>query len=243
MNETKLCNKCNLELPISEFYKEGGKLKTPCKKCRSDINRINHKKWKQTEVGKLKTKECKKRYKQKLSNEKKIIREEKKSEKEVLLIERNRVRLLQRELKVKETEEYKKLKEYWKTDEWKEIKKQKDRERQSKNFKHKWDNDELFAIKVRLRNLIRNSFRRQGYKKFNISTEEIVGMGYDDFKKYLESKFIDGMDWDNRGEWHIDHIVPLSSANTEEELISLSHYTNLQPLWAEDNLKKGDKIT
>jgi len=171
-------------------------------------------------VGKLKTKECKKRYKQKLSNEKKIIREEK-----------NRVRLLQRELKVKETEE------------WKEIKKQKDRERQSKNFKHKWDNDELFDIKVRLRNLIRNSFRRQGYKKFNISTEEIVGMGYDDFKKYLESKFIDGMDWDNRGEWHIAHIVPLSSANTEEELISLSHYTNLQPLWAEDNLKKGDKIT
>ena len=51
------------------------------------------------------------------------------------------------------------------------------------------------------------------------------------------------MNWDNRSEWHIDHIVPLSSANTEEELIRLCHYTNLQPLWAEDNLKKGGKLS
>jgi len=100
----------------------------------------------------------------------------------------------------------------------------------------------MFAMKVRLRNLIRNSFRRGGYKKFNISTEEVVGMNYNDFKKYLESKFLDGMSWDNRGEWHIDHIVPLSSAKSEQELICLCHYSNLQPLWGEDNMKKGDKI-
>jgi hypothetical protein len=49
------------------------------------------------------------------------------------------------------------------------------------------------------------------------------------------------MSWENHGEWHIDHIVPLSSAITEEELRKLSHYTNLQPLWATDNLSKGSK--
>ena len=62
-------------------------------------------------------------------------------------------------------------------------------------------------------------------------------------KEHLESQFIDGMGWDNRVEWHIDHIIPLSSAKTEDELYRLCHYTNLQPLWAEDNLKKGNKFS
>jgi hypothetical protein len=50
------------------------------------------------------------------------------------------------------------------------------------------------------------------------------------------------MSWENRDEWHIDHIIPLSSANSEEELYKLCHYTNLQPLWAEENIKKSNKI-
>ncbi len=61
-------------------------------------------------------------------------------------------------------------------------------------------------------------------------------------KEYLEKQFVDGMCWDNRNEWHIDHIIPLSLAKTEEEIYKLCHYTNLQPLWAEDNLRKSNKI-
>ena len=60
----------------------------------------------------------------------------------------------------------------------------------------------------------------------------------------MESQFTDGMTWDNWGKygWHVDHKVPLSSAKTPDELIKLCHYTNLQPLWAKDNLSKGAKI-
>jgi hypothetical protein len=50
------------------------------------------------------------------------------------------------------------------------------------------------------------------------------------------------MNWSNRNLWHIDHIIPLASAKTEEEMIKLCHYTNLQPLWAIENMSKGSKI-
>jgi hypothetical protein len=60
--------------------------------------------------------------------------------------------------------------------------------------------------------------------------------------EYLGDLFTEKMNWDNYGKWHVDHIIPLSSANTEEEIYKLCHYTNLQPLWAEDNIKKSNKI-
>ena len=50
------------------------------------------------------------------------------------------------------------------------------------------------------------------------------------------------MNWENAGKWHLDHIYPVSLAKDEEELLKLNHYTNFQPLWAVDNIKKGNKI-
>ncbi len=50
------------------------------------------------------------------------------------------------------------------------------------------------------------------------------------------------MSWDNRHKWHIDHIYPISLAKTKEETIKLNSYKNLQPLWAKDNLSKGNKL-
>jgi uncharacterized protein with gpF-like domain len=77
------------------------------------------------------------------------------------------------------------------------------------------------------------------------STVKDLGCSIPELKTYLESKFQEGMSWDNycyRG-WHIDHIIPLSSFNLQirEEFLKANHYTNLQPLWAEENLKKGSK--
>ena len=73
----------------------------------------------------------------------------------------------------------------------------------------------------------------------NKKTEEILGCVFVFIKNYLESKFIDGMSWDNRNLWHIDHIVPLSSAKTATQILKLNHFSNLRPLWAKDNLSKG----
>lgn len=74
------------------------------------------------------------------------------------------------------------------------------------------------------------------------SSLSFIGCSVDDFKVYIESKFMVGMSWDNYGEWHIDHIIPISSALSEEDLKSLNHYSNLQPLWAFDNVSKGNRV-
>lgn len=71
---------------------------------------------------------------------------------------------------------------------------------------------------------------------------DYIGCSMEHLKKYFESKFQIGMTWENQGKWHIDHIIPLSTAKTIEDVYHLSHYTNLQPLWALENLKKGNKI-
>ena len=101
--------------------------------------------------------------------------------------------------------------------------------------------DEFFNFKESIRGSIRKSFTRMGYNK-DSNTRVILGEDWNVVKSYFENKFTDGMTWDNQGEWHIDHIIPLSTATNEQELIKLCHYTNLQPLWAIDNLKKGNKI-
>lgn len=101
-------------------------------------------------------------------------------------------------------------------------------------------NDSFFKFKNRLRTLIRLSISKQGYTKKS-KCFEILGCDYEFLIKHLESLFIDGMNWNNYGKWHIDHIIPISSALTEKDVIKLNHYTNLQPLWVIDNLKKYNK--
>lgn len=108
-------------------------------------------------------------------------------------------------------------------------------------YKNRRDTEPLFKLTTNTRNLIKNGITKQGYSKKS-RTYEILGISYEDFKIYLESKFIDGMTWDNFGVWELDHIIPVASANTEEELIKLNHYKNFQPLWQSDNRSKGTKI-
>lgn len=113
--------------------------------------------------------------------------------------------------------------------------------------KNRYKRDILYQLKNLLR--IRLNHALNGKYKTGSAIKDL-GCSIEELKSYLESKFYpnpntnEPMTWDNRGVlgWHIDHIIPLSSAKTEEELIRLCHYTNLQPLWAKDNLAKGNKI-
>jgi len=102
-------------------------------------------------------------------------------------------------------------------------------------------NNPYLKMKKIIRDRTNKAFKRKGYSK-NTKTQEILGIEWEVAKQHIERQFTKGMNWDNQGKWHIDHIIPLASANTEEELIKLCHYTNIQPLWAEDNLTKSDKI-
>ena len=98
--------------------------------------------------------------------------------------------------------------------------------------------------------MVRNALKRRGYTKSS-STYKIIGCTFEDLKLHLESKFESWMSWDNRGlyngepnhGWDIDHIIPLSTAKTEDEIIKLNHYSNLQPLCSKINRNiKRDNI-
>lgn len=104
--------------------------------------------------------------------------------------------------------------------------------------------DVVYRLKVNVKNLIGNSLRNNNFKKTS-RTEQILGCTFEEFKALLESRWEPWMSWDNRGlyngelnhGWDIDHVIPLSSATCEADIIKLNHYTNLQPLCSYTNRK------
>jgi hypothetical protein len=131
---------------------------------------------------------------------------------------------------------------------WREENKEKIREQRKKYREQNRDKinqyenkkrkeDPLYWLRSNIRSSISTMLNRKGYTK-NSKTIEILGCSFEEFFLYLESKFEPWMNWDNRGlyngtpnyGWDIDHIIPISSGLTEEDIIKLNHYTNLQPL-------------
>jgi hypothetical protein len=153
-------------------------------------------------------------------------------------------------LKVKE-----KASEYYENNKDRKLEYQKkyqseNKDKRNKQLSERRQNDSTFRLVTNIRNLINNSFYKSGYSKKS-KTQEILGCSYDEFKIYLESKFENWMTWENRGiytgelnmGWDIDHVIPLSNAQSEEEIIKINHYTNLQPLCTKINRDiKKDKI-
>ncbi len=96
-------------------------------------------------------------------------------------------------------------------------------------------------LKVRIGTQIRKKFKRKyKIKKFCV-WESLVGYSANDLKQHLENNFLPGMSWDNMKEWHIDHKIPISWAKNENEVIKLFALSNLQPLWAKENVSKGNR--
>jgi hypothetical protein len=98
-------------------------------------------------------------------------------------------------------------------------------------------------ISHNMRGKIKDFLKIKNFRQTN-KTFEIVGCSPQELKEHLEKQFTNGMSWDNYGYygWHIDHIIPLDSATTQEDTYKLCYYTNLQPLWGCDNLSKNNKI-
>lgn len=113
------------------------------------------------------------------------------------------------------------------------------REKQRKRKNHRIIKDPNFRLISNLRSRTCKLLKNTKSKK----TEELLGCSIENFWIHLEKQFTEGMTRENHGKfgWHIDHIIPLSSAKTQQEIEKLFHYTNCQPMWAKDNHKKGNR--
>ena len=210
--EMKVCKKCLIEKPLNEFYIK----RTECIVCAKEYRKLSYKKNpdRQKERSKLRN-----------------------------LNDPNYAKNYQKNNREKVNNTAKK---------WRDENPDKSVEcvlRWRSNHKKKYNqyqklyrtNNDLVKLSSNIRNRINKYLKINRVSKKN-TTFEIVGCSPQFLKGYLENQFVDGMTWENRGEWHIDHIIPLSSAKTEEEFYKLCHYTNLQPLWAEENMKKSNKL-
>lgn len=112
-----------------------------------------------------------------------------------------------------------------------------------KEEKNRKKNNPIFKMSCNIRSSIYNSLKNNSIKK-SIRTEEILGCSFEQFKLYIELQFLPWMNWNNHGKykkdvfnygWDLDHIVPVSSAKTKEELLKRYHYTNYQPLCVQIN--------
>ena len=125
----------------------------------------------------------------------------------------------------------------------------KNKHKMAKYYKEKqrylYKTDPNHKLKALLRTRIYSAIKSVDTKK-SIKTQKLIGCTIEQLRNHLESQFQSGMNWDNYGAhgWHIDHIIPCASFDLTkvEEQQKCFHYTNLQPLWAVDNLKKSTKI-
>ena len=227
MTESKICSKCKTDKPLNDFnksniFKDGHR--SECKTCRKIYREKN-----KTMIAKRK-----KEY-QKKNKGKEAARGEK-------WYKNNRKLTLER------AKDYRKNNKE-KIKKWKTTNKEKlleyNRSYLKKYHVKKYDSDPQYNIKIKLRSRIGRALKRQEASK-KYKTIELLGCNFSFYKIYIESLFIENMSWEKltAGKIHIDHIKPciLFDLMNPEEQKKCFHYSNTQPLWAIDNMKKGSKF-
>ncbi len=220
MKNVKICNKCETEKELSEFYKDkthSDGYTSSCKICKNKY----HKNW--------------------VSNNVKLLNEYNKIYHTNNKTKHNKNAKIYYKNNKKEHRRLAKL--------WYESNKKSINEYMKKYNIERRKLDPLFRLISSSRTLVNVALKENGYKKLS-KTETILGCSFQNFKMYLESKFQPWMNWDNYGlyngelnyGWDIDHIIPISTAKSEDDIIKLSHYTNLQPLCSKVNryIKKNN---
>ena len=132
-------------------------------------------------------------------------------------------------------------KEYYQSEQGKTYRNkynEENKEKRNKYLVRKRKEDPVSALAHNLRSRTAHAFSKRGYTKRS-KTYDYLGISFEDLKEYISNLFEEGMSWDNREDWHIDHVIPLAAAESEDELIALCYYMNLDPLWANDNMSKS----
>jgi len=219
----KKCTRCNEDKGLDDFYRlKNDKFSSRCKMCVAEAAKISSSK---PEAKKKLKKRCAKWYRE----NKDRVKAKYEKNKDVIS-ERNKKR------RRENPEEYKRRGK---------IKFQnRDKEKMNERIRKKYNNDPL----VRLSRVVRRGISRVAdavKQQKELRSLEYLGCSLEEFKTHIESLWLDGMTWENHGidGWHIDHKIPLDYfVKNEDDPWKANHYTNLQPLWAEENIRKGNSI-
>lgn len=210
---TKVCTKCGVEKSIDNFYFRKDSGKYR-NECKECLcsDRRKYRKENKEKIS-IAAKKSREQNKEKIKKQRRLYRE---NNKEVIALRK-------KEYRKNNIEEIRKRKRVYES--------------------AKIQNDSTYKLKKNLKRRVLIAIQKQ-YGEKAYKTMDLLGCSIEKARKHLETQFTDGMSWENQGTWHIDHIIPCASFDLTdpEEQKKCFHYTNLQPLWAEDNLKKGAKL-
>lgn len=243
-NNLRRCKKCGKIKPLSEFHKNGKYYRTNCIECKNTYEKEQYQRNRERVLARNKI------YDKEHSEEKRKYRENRAEEiakynhdyynenldkiKKYRAENKDKIKAQSRRYRLKHKEHLIELRKAF----------YKNNPHYARDYdKRKIAEDDLYRFRKLVRNMIKASFTRKGLRKGR-STQNIVGCDYKFLQEYLLKTFKDnyGYEWDRIETVHIDHIIPLATATTEEEIIKLCHYTNLQLLKAKDNIEKSDRL-
>jgi len=232
----KRCKKCQLEKPLCQFKirKDTGKYRGECNDCRKEYFQARY-----------------------AANRERISEQKHAAYIKNPDVVKNRVSCWKKNNPKKVAENYhkhknarnaKKRQRYRDDTDFRKADNERSREYRKNNREKRNANERARRAKdigYRLRDNLRSRFRLAvKNNRENSGVVDLLGCSISSLKHHLEGNFQPGMSWDNYGEWHVDHILPLASFDMTDnnQICKAWHYTNLQPLWAKDNLRKGAKI-